>query len=405
MTRLPIPGSDDNTWGEILNDFLEVEHNADGTLKKATTYDAHIADQTIHRQINDSGTGTTDLLSASKVIDLLDTKSDLGHTHVAADVTDFTTAADARITTQKGAANGLATLGSDSKLTSSQLPTLTKSSVGLGNVDNTSDASKPVSTAQQSALDLKANISSIAIGGSFTGSSSGRVLLSGTNVFADNSGLVFTGSELDVTGGVVATSVTTTNDYVVANAVPGDIGYSSATKTWRSYDGIGDGALRKVYNADVTDGTTVSNTAETSLYSSAVTIGANAVYAGRVIRFDYFGIISTAASSPGTLTIKVKAASTLLITITTPTLPTSLSNVTWRLNGYLVCRTSGASGTMEGYGAFTIGNETTGAAAIFDQGLAHNITVDTSGSMNFSVTATFSASGNSITARSRVVEV
>lgn len=34
---------------------------------------------------------------------------------------------------------------------------LTKSDVGLGNVDNTSDASKPVSTAQQTALDLKAN--------------------------------------------------------------------------------------------------------------------------------------------------------------------------------------------------------------------------------------------------------
>ena len=33
---------------------------------------------------------------------------------------------------------------------------LTKSSVGLGNVDNTSDASKPVSTATQTALDAKA---------------------------------------------------------------------------------------------------------------------------------------------------------------------------------------------------------------------------------------------------------
>ena len=37
---------------------------------------------------------------------------------------------------------------------------LTKTSVGLGNVDNTSDANKPVSTAQQTALNLKANIES-----------------------------------------------------------------------------------------------------------------------------------------------------------------------------------------------------------------------------------------------------
>jgi len=30
--RLPIPGQDDGTWGDILNGFLEVSHNADGTL-------------------------------------------------------------------------------------------------------------------------------------------------------------------------------------------------------------------------------------------------------------------------------------------------------------------------------------------------------------------------------------
>ncbi len=34
--RLPVPGQDDGTWGEILNDFLQVEHAADGTLKIRT---------------------------------------------------------------------------------------------------------------------------------------------------------------------------------------------------------------------------------------------------------------------------------------------------------------------------------------------------------------------------------
>jgi hypothetical protein len=46
---------------------------------------------------------------------------------------------------------------------------ITKSMVGLGNVENTSDANKPVSTAAQSALDLKAPIASP----SFTGTVSG----------------------------------------------------------------------------------------------------------------------------------------------------------------------------------------------------------------------------------------
>jgi len=33
MTRLPIPGSDDGSWGDILNDFLGQAHNTDGSLK------------------------------------------------------------------------------------------------------------------------------------------------------------------------------------------------------------------------------------------------------------------------------------------------------------------------------------------------------------------------------------
>jgi hypothetical protein len=33
VARLPTPGSDVGTWGGILNEYLEVSHNADGTLK------------------------------------------------------------------------------------------------------------------------------------------------------------------------------------------------------------------------------------------------------------------------------------------------------------------------------------------------------------------------------------
>jgi len=32
MSRLPIPGQDDDVWGEILNDFLAVSHSKDGTI-------------------------------------------------------------------------------------------------------------------------------------------------------------------------------------------------------------------------------------------------------------------------------------------------------------------------------------------------------------------------------------
>lgn len=33
MSRLPVPGSDSDVWGAVLNDFLLVGHNPDGTLK------------------------------------------------------------------------------------------------------------------------------------------------------------------------------------------------------------------------------------------------------------------------------------------------------------------------------------------------------------------------------------
>lgn len=36
MARLPTPGSDDGTWGDVLNTFLATEHNADGSLKIRT---------------------------------------------------------------------------------------------------------------------------------------------------------------------------------------------------------------------------------------------------------------------------------------------------------------------------------------------------------------------------------
>lgn len=39
---------------------------------------------------------------------------------------------------------------------------ITKANIGLGNVDNTSDANKPISTAMQTALDLKADLTAIA---------------------------------------------------------------------------------------------------------------------------------------------------------------------------------------------------------------------------------------------------
>jgi hypothetical protein len=35
MSRLPNPGGDDGVWASVLNDYVSVEHAADGTHKNA----------------------------------------------------------------------------------------------------------------------------------------------------------------------------------------------------------------------------------------------------------------------------------------------------------------------------------------------------------------------------------
>lgn len=50
MARLPIPGGDDNTWGNVLNEFLSTAHNSDGSIKdSAISGNADIAANTAAR--------------------------------------------------------------------------------------------------------------------------------------------------------------------------------------------------------------------------------------------------------------------------------------------------------------------------------------------------------------------
>ena len=119
MSRLPTPGGDDGTWGIVLNDFLAVSLATDGTLKSGVVSNATIADGTIA----------------------------LGK--LATSVQASLAKAD------------------------SALQSVTASSVGLGNVNNTSDANKPVSTATQTALNAKLDASSL--------DSSTAALVSGTS--------------------------------------------------------------------------------------------------------------------------------------------------------------------------------------------------------------------------------
>lgn len=83
--------------------------------------DDHMDDDTIHRSIDDGATTTLNLWSATKINTELGDKAELLHTHTAAQVTNFDSAADSRITIKRGAANGIASLDGASKVPLTEL--------------------------------------------------------------------------------------------------------------------------------------------------------------------------------------------------------------------------------------------------------------------------------------------
>ena len=95
--------------------------------------------------------------------------------------------------------------------------TLVKGDVGLGSVDNTSDASKPVSTATQTALNLKANAASAAL----TGAPTAPTAAPGTNT-TQLATTAFVAAAVGVGGGGAVDSVNGQTGAVTLDA--GDVG-------------------------------------------------------------------------------------------------------------------------------------------------------------------------------------
>jgi len=69
MARLPIPGGDDSAWGQILNDFLDVSHASDGTLKNSAVTGAGAAsDSAVVHNTGAEAVAGTKTFSASPVV-------------------------------------------------------------------------------------------------------------------------------------------------------------------------------------------------------------------------------------------------------------------------------------------------------------------------------------------------
>lgn len=186
MARLPQPGSDEGTWGEILNEYLSRALSSDGTIKQNAVGATQLADNAVTATSIAPGAVTTaeiqnGSISEAKLDNSVQTKlnaatglTDLGTSATATTVTISSSSgadtaiggatgsvAGVLIAADKTKLDGIASGAQANSITSvagkTGAVTLVKGDVGLGNVDNTSDENKPISSAAQAELDTKLN--------------------------------------------------------------------------------------------------------------------------------------------------------------------------------------------------------------------------------------------------------
>jgi len=191
MARLPNPGEDEGQWGDILNNYLSQSHNANGSLKNNSVSAVHLATNAVTTtSIQDnavSGTKLKDSTIPEAKLDAtvrakLNSAATGGQVNTASNVGtggvglyNQKTGDDLEFKKLRPASNKLsvASNGTTGTVDVDVVPEnlgITKSDVGLSNVDNTSDTNKPVSSATQTALDAKAtssSLSTVATSGSY----------------------------------------------------------------------------------------------------------------------------------------------------------------------------------------------------------------------------------------------
>ena len=272
----------------------------------------------------------------------------LGSNTVSGTIAQFNTA----VTDQD-----LATLAGTETLTNKTLtspaintPTgITKTDVGLANVDNTADTAKPVSTAQQTALDLKANLASPTFTGTVAAAAltlSGDLTVNGTTTTINSTTL--TVDDKNIVLGDVATPSDVTADgggFTLKGATDKTFNWVDATDAWTSSEDLNllTGKVYKINGTSVLSGTTLGSGVTGSSLTSVGTI-TSGTWTGTTIAIANGGTGQTTA-----------------MTAATALLPDQTSNS----GKYLTTNGSGTLswGTVEGYSAPTIGSTSIASGA------------------------------------------
>ena len=155
---------------------------------------------------------------------------------------------------------------------------ITKTDVGLANVDNTTDANKPVSTATQTALDLKANLSAPAFTGTATAVNltiSGDLTVNGTTTNINSTSLVV--EDKNIVLGDAATPTDTTADgggITLKGTTDKTLNWVDATDAWTSSEDFNllTGKVYEINGTSVLSGSTLGSGVTGSSLTSVGTI-------------------------------------------------------------------------------------------------------------------------------------
>ena len=167
-----------------------------------------------------------------------------------------------------------------------------------------------------------------------------------------------------------------------------------------------------VSDLSVPTGNSISNTAAETAFTWQIPFPANTASGdtqGRAYRLKLFGYHSSDATTPGTLTLKLKWGSTALCATRAITVPASLANAGWTLDALVRVCTTGTSGKVSAQGFFILDNA--GAAVVSGlvntgTGTAGQITINTQTAQNLTITETMSSAlaANTIVLADAIIE-